>query len=278
MLKQRIITALILAPIAIGGFFFLSPFYFAWFTGLIIALGAWEWANLAGFEQPLPRWGYAAGVGLALGLSTLVSPLLWLGLALAVWAVAFVMIRSYPQGVALWGDPWRRLVLGLLVLIPAWAGLNVLRTWTLDLGALNNNALLLLYVFCIVWAADVGAYFAGRAFGRAKLAPNVSPGKSWAGVYGGLASVALLAAGVAWFSSISLGVAILLVVASLVTAMVSVIGDLFESMLKRHRGIKDSSQLLPGHGGILDRIDSLTAALPVFAVLAVLCGWLSAPI
>ena len=124
--------------------------------------------------------------------------------------------------------------------------------------------------------ADIGAYFAGRAFGKAKLAPRVSPGKSWAGVWGGLAAVALLAIVASLLANAGVAEAMLLVVASLVTGFVSVLGDLLESMLKRFRGIKDSSQLLPGHGGIMDRIDSLTAAIPVFALMITLLGWLTA--
>jgi phosphatidate cytidylyltransferase len=134
----------------------------------------------------------------------------------------------------------------------------------------------ILYIFLVVWVADIGAYFAGRAFGKAKLAPRVSPGKSWAGVWGGLAAVALLAIVASLLANAGVAEAMLLVVASLVTGFVSVLGDLLESMLKRFRGIKDSSQLLPGHGGIMDRIDSLTAAIPVFALMITLLGWLTA--
>jgi phosphatidate cytidylyltransferase len=123
--------------------------------------------------------------------------------------------------------------------------------------------------------ADIGAYFAGRAFGKAKLAPRVSPGKSWAGVWGGLAAVAVFAVVVSQAASAPLEQTLLLVIASLVTGFVSVLGDLLESMLKRFRGIKDSSQLLPGHGGIMDRIDSLTAAIPVFALIITQLGWLT---
>ena len=143
-------------------------------------------------------------------------------------------------------------------------------------GDVANNLVVILYIFLVVWVADIGAYFAGRAFGKAKLAPRVSPGKSWAGVWGGLAAVALLAIVASLLANAGVAEAMLLVVASLVTGFVSVLGDLLESMLKRFRGIKDSSQLLPGHGGIMDRIDSLTAAIPVFALMITLLGWLTA--
>jgi phosphatidate cytidylyltransferase len=166
--------------------------------------------------------------------------------------------------------------MGFMVLVPAWVGLNHLRNGGFQFGGVANNLVVILYIFLVVWVADIGAYFAGRAFGKAKLAPRVSPGKSWAGVWGGLAAVALLAIVASLLANAGVAEAMLLVVASLVTGFVSVLGDLLESMLKRFRGIKDSSQLLPGHGGIMDRIDSLTAAIPVFALMITLLGWLTA--
>jgi phosphatidate cytidylyltransferase len=166
------------------------------------------------------------------------------------------------------------MLMGLPVLVPAWVGLNHMRTAGLYYGDADNNLLLILYVFCVVWVADIGAYFAGRAFGKAKLAPRVSPGKSWAGVWGGLLAVAIFAAIISQLAGARWPDAVLLVLATLVTGGVSVLGDLLESMLKRFRGIKDSSGLLPGHGGIMDRIDSLTAAIPLFALMITLLGWL----
>ncbi|MDC0664206.1 phosphatidate cytidylyltransferase [Marinobacter sp. SS21] len=275
MLKTRIITALILAPIAIGGIFFLPPLGFALFTGAIITLGAWEWANMAGLTRQFARVAYAAAVALVLWLVYQPhSAVLWL--AVAWWFVCLLLVRSYPSGSATWSPVAVRLLMGLAVLVPAWVGLNVLRTGSFQFGAVDNNLLIILYVFCIVWVADIGAYFAGRAFGKAKLAPRVSPGKSWAGVWGGLAAVTVFALIVSWLANAGVEDSILLVLASLVTGAVSVLGDLLESMLKRFRGIKDSSHLLPGHGGIMDRIDSLTAAIPVFALLISQLGWLTA--
>lgn len=275
MLKTRVITALILAPIAIGGIFFLPPLGFALFTGAMITLGAWEWANMAGMTRPAARIGYAGLVAAALFL--LYEPyslVLWL--ALVWWGLCLLLVRSYPNGSAAWSPIPVRAVMGLFVLVPAWVGLNQLRTGSFQFGTIDNNLLLILYVFFIVWVADIGAYFAGRAFGKAKLAPRVSPGKSWAGVWGGLAAVSVLAIVAAWIADAGVRDGGLLIAASLVTGAVSVLGDLLESMLKRFRGIKDSSQLLPGHGGIMDRIDSLTAAIPVFALLIVQLDWLTA--
>ncbi|MBD3655413.1 MULTISPECIES: phosphatidate cytidylyltransferase [Marinobacter] len=276
MLKTRIITALILAPIAIGGIFFLPPLGFALFTGAIITLGAWEWANMAGLTSQAARIGYAAAIAAVLFALLHVPALAVFWLALVWWVVCLQLVRRYPAGSEGWGSVPVRALMGLPVLVPAWVGLNHLRTGGLSFGEVDNNLLVILYVFCVVWVADIGAYFAGRAFGKAKLAPRVSPGKSWAGVWGGLAAVAVFALIVSQLAAASGSETLLLVLATLVTGAVSVLGDLLESMLKRFRGIKDSSQLLPGHGGIMDRIDSLTAAIPVFALIITQLGWLAA--
>lgn len=276
MLKARIITALILAPIAVGGIFLLPPLGFALFTGAIIVVGAWEWANMSGIGHPAGRMGYALATALILYalLNVPYSAVLWV--ALLWWCVCFLMVRSYPAGSETWGSLPARAVMGLFVLVPAWVGLNHLRTGGFQFGDSSNNLLLILYVLCVVWVADIGAYFAGRAFGKSKLAPRVSPGKSWAGVWGGMVAVAVFALVVSALASAEAHESVLLLAASLATGLVSVLGDLLESMLKRHRGIKDSSQLLPGHGGIMDRIDSLTAAIPVFALFITQLGWLTA--
>lgn len=276
MLKTRIITALILAPIAVGGIFFLPPFGFALFTGAIITVGAWEWANMSGLTSQYARAAYALAVAVVLyGMLTIpATAVLWL--AVLWWVLCFLLVRSYPAGSWSWGTMPVRMVMGLLVLVPAWVGLNHLRTGSFQFGDVANNLLVILYVFCIVWVADIGAYFAGRAFGKKKLAPRVSPGKSWAGVWGGLVAVAAFALLISVLASANTTQTILLIVASLVTGGISVLGDLLESMLKRFRGIKDSSQLLPGHGGIMDRIDSLTAAIPIFALIITQLGWLTA--
>ncbi|WP_372987730.1 phosphatidate cytidylyltransferase [Marinobacter sp.] len=275
MLKTRIITALILAPIAIGGIFFLPPLGFALFTGAVITIGAWEWANMSGIEGQGGRVAYAGATAAILYGLLNVPAVVVLWLALAWWFICFLLVRSYPRGSDRWGSLPMRALMGLFVLVPAWVGLNHLRTGGFQFGDVANNLWVILYVFCVVWVADIGAYFAGRAFGKAKLAPRVSPGKSWAGVWGGLTAVGVFAVIVSSLASASVTETLLLVIASLFTGLVSVLGDLLESMLKRFRGIKDSSQLLPGHGGIMDRIDSLTAAIPVFALIITQLGWLT---
>lgn len=283
MLKQRIITALVLAPIFVFGLFFLPPTGFAAFTGVVLTIGAWEWANMSGLTKGPARILYALVLAAAMGLAMVVLgddstiPVLWI--VALWWLVALVLVVRYPSATGIWKAPALRLLMGLPVLVGAWLGLNYLRAGDFSLGRMDNNLLLILFAFCVVWIADIGAYFAGRAWGKRKLAPRVSPGKSWAGVFGGLASAVGLGLLVAFLAGCTLAETLALLFIVAVTALVSVLGDLYESMLKRFRGIKDSSQLLPGHGGILDRVDSLTAALPVFALQLTLAGWLApAPI
>lgn len=268
MLKQRIITAAILLPIAIVGFFLLHGLAFALFIGLVVALGAWEWARLAGFASQAVRVGYALLVVVLLGVLyrfPVLAP--WL-LALAVlwWLAATYLVLTYPQSSRFWGGSAGSLLIGLLILLPAWQALVLLKQW-----ALGNW--LILAVMVLVWVADIGAYFSGKTFGRRKLAPQVSPGKSWEGVIGGLLTSLLVTLAVGIYRGWSARELILALLGAALVVLVSVIGDLTESMFKRSAGIKDSSQLLPGHGGVMDRIDSLTAAIPLFVVLLWLAGW-----
>lgn len=261
MLKQRILTAVVLAPLALAGLFGLDGVAFAMFTGAILLVGAWEWVNLAGFESSRARWGgVAVSALLMLALwATGTADAAWpLWLAAAGWLANLYWVVNYPERQSQWSASSRRLAMGAWVLLPCWVGFIVLR---------QSGAEWLLFVLLLVWSADSGAYFSGRAFGKRKLAPRVSPGKSWEGVLGGLAVTTLLALIFAVWQALSPAQTALLVVVTWVVTLVSVLGDLLESMLKRFRGIKDSSNLLPGHGGVLDRIDSLTAAVPIFALL-----------
>lgn len=158
------------------------------------------------------------------------------------------------------------MLIGLLILLPAWQGLVLFKQWP-------EANWLILAVMVLVWGADIGAYFAGRRFGKRKLAPQVSPGKSWEGVFGGLLATLLICVGVAIYRDWSFVGLLMGLLGTAVVVLISVVGDLTESMFKRQSGVKDSSNLLPGHGGVLDRIDSLTAAIPVFAALLWLAGW-----
>ncbi|MCQ4301879.1 phosphatidate cytidylyltransferase [Pseudomonas songnenensis] len=268
MLKQRIITAAILLPVAIIGFFFLHGLAFALFIGLVVALGAWEWARLAGFASQPARVGYAVlVVALLVALYQLPGLTPWL-LALAIfwWLAATYLVLTYPESSRLWGGSVGSLLIGLAILLPAWQALVVLKQWPL-------GNWLILAVMVLVWVADIGAYFSGKAFGKRKLAPQVSPGKSWEGLVGGLLTSLLVTLAVGVYRGWAPRELILALLGAAVVVLISVIGDLTESMFKRSSGIKDSSQLLPGHGGVMDRIDSLTAAVPVFAVLLWLAGW-----
>ena len=256
MLKLRILTAAILLP-AVVALVWLAP---TWAVGLaagaMALAAAWEWAVLV---SPRALW-------LQAGFALLVAVLLiWLWCQrhdeLILWTSACVA-TGWWLFVAFWLIVWRRefsppvkLLCGLLTLIPAW-----LATVALHAGPAGRRRLLFLLV--LIWAADIAAYFAGRAFGRHKLAPAVSPGKTWEGAAGGtLALLAVALVGVFWALPMSHYLFILI---CLLTGWLSIVGDLSESLFKREAGVKDSGRLFPGHGGVLDRIDSLTAAVPVF--------------
>jgi phosphatidate cytidylyltransferase len=277
LFKQRLITALILAPLMIGGIFFLPIEQFAYFIGFIVTVAAWEWANLSGYESPVARIAYAAAIAVVIAVTAYLMNSyaeihrIILALGAAWWLLACVLVVQYPKQVSLWQAKPVRAILGLFVLIPMWVGFMTLKSQP-------YSALIIVYVMLLIWGADTGAYFAGKTWGNKKLAPNVSPGKSWAGFWGGLATTGLIAIIFSlcvnqWLRPMMMEDFALLAVMTFITAIISVMGDLVESMMKRHRGIKDSSQLLPGHGGVLDRIDSMASAVPVFAFFMLLFGW-----
>jgi phosphatidate cytidylyltransferase len=274
VLKQRIITALILAPLVLGGVFLLPPPYFGWFFALILALAAWEWANLSSLTTQVVRVSYALLIA-ALAIKVLpgLSTAWVLSIAVFWWVVASILVLTYPGSSRMWSQPWVSTLLGLVILLPMWKALVFIREARFTPLEDFNVLFLILYVLLLVWAADVGAYFSGKAWGKAKLAPNVSPGKSWAGAWGGVTAALILGVVAAYLMGLSLLHSLLFLLITMLTAMVSIIGDLTESMFKRTRGIKDSSALLPGHGGVLDRIDSLLAAIPVFVFLLLSIGW-----
>lgn len=278
MLKKRIITACVMALIIVAALFLLPAMYFNVLIFAVFGLAAWEWANLSGITHGFSRCIYAlivllvAGVlGAAVGLLPLAMSFFpdlnvrdVAGLGGLWWAVALLWVMSYPASSAIWGSTFVRSIMGFMVLVPSMVAL-------LFALSLNNGAWLFLYVVGIVVFADVGAYFSGKKFGKSKLAPAVSPGKSWAGFWGGCLAVCLFSAVIAYVFPFSKVISpVSWIVITVIASLASVLGDLLESMVKRHRGIKDSSQLLPGHGGVMDRVDSVTAAAPVFILLFIL--------
>lgn len=268
MLKERTIAAIVMIPLALIIIFLLSTNIFCLVTGLILLVASWEWANIAGLSaQPL-RILYAVLTGLLLFLSSKITGFgFFLGIGFAWWVIAVMFILSYPESKKAWQPKIIKLIIGWLVLIPAWQALISIRGH-------EKGATFLLCLFGIIWIADITAYFFGNWFGRHKLASKVSPGKTWEGAGAAIVAVAIssvIFAKIAGFSFIHLtGI----LIASVIVVVFSIVGDLLESMFKRERGIKDSSNIIPGHGGLLDRIDSLTAAAPVFAIfLALTAGF-----
>ena len=276
MLKLRIITALVLLAVFLPAFFASSAEPLAWLTLVLIAAGAWEWGRLMGLTM-LRSFGLGfLCVVLCLGswklfeLPLHTTPNVWAG-AGALWVlIGAWMLRG---GIAAWSSVHiaTKLIGGTLALWLCWLAI---------FQAKRVGINYMLSIFVLVWIADIAAYFAGRAFGRRKLAPSLSPSKSWEGVWGGICAVWILAFSWVWadqmaiFDSPSIysllyahGWVYFLVSVSFLTAM-SVVGDLVESMVKRNAGVKDSSQLLPGHGGVLDRVDALLPTLPLAMMLS----------
>jgi phosphatidate cytidylyltransferase len=262
VLKQRVLTALLLVAVLLTVMLGLPPIGTVVLLTVLILVGAWEWAGFIGSGAPTSRALYTGIVALALAAA------LWLhstlpgfvnvamGAAMAWWFFAFLWICFAPARVSRIGAA----VAGLLALVPCWLGLVYVTLAT-------ANTYWVMFTLALVWAADTGAFFAGRWFGRVPLAPRVSPKKTWEGVLGGLlvsGAVAFLAA--TYLFTVDVWPFTTTCVA---IAAISIVGDLTESMLKRAAGLKDSGTFFPGHGGVLDRIDSVTAAAPalVFALI-----------
>lgn len=266
MLRLRILTAAVLLPLALAGLFLLSSPGWALASGLFIGIGAWEWGRLSGLSG-VARVAYALalaaiawGLGVAAGVT---APGGGAGLASVFWvAVVFWLLVALPWLARGWHavGPAAPLAAGAVVLVPAW----------LAVVLLQHDPARLLALMATAWVADTGAYFVGRRFGRRKLAPRVSPGKSWEGVAGGVLAVAAYGLLLEWLQpglvpGGSPATRLLFLQALL---GLGIVGDLFESWMKREAGLKDSGSLLPGHGGVLDRIDSLTSTLPAAALMA----------
>lgn len=277
MFKQRVITALILAPLALWAVFYLPLTGFALVISSAFLLGAWEWSGFCQLPQRRIRAGYVVLTALLMLAFYLASPLntalfdnhllfSTLGLGVLWWVVAIVLVLSFPNSQRFWANShWRRALMGWCTLLPAWAALLYIRGLHHEESEFYG-AWLICSLLALVWAADIGGYLIGKPFGKTKLLPKVSPGKTLEGLLGGMTFVLLvLSALLLWLDRE--GPFYHWYIAAIVLTILSVFGDLSESMFKRVAGKKDSGVFLPGHGGILDRIDSLTATAPVYALL-----------
>ena len=264
MLLQRTLTALVLAPLVILIILLSSAPVFALIAAAAFLVALWEWAQLSGLKNQSARIGLLVA-------AAIVFCLLWYGhagitrsllLAAGVtwWLLACLWLRHFAFGAAPTAENRAlKLLAGAFVLFPAWIALVSIHErephghwWTL-------------LALVIVWAADIGAYFSGRTFGKRKLAPQISPGKTWAGAYGALVAGVLVTLLGGWLLDVRGAPLLGLAVLALLTVAASIVGDLIESLMKRHAQVKDSGTLIPGHGGLMDRLDSVFAALPVFA-------------
>ena len=246
--------------------------------GILIGLGAWEWSRMAGFLNPMVRAIYVLLV-----LAGLVAVYLYchlgdapsremvqpfLGVACLWWSFALLWVKSYPDSAIFWRNIAMRCLMGFLILVPAWIA-------SVYLLSFPQGGILVVVMVIVVAAADIGAYFAGKRFGEHKLADQVSPAKTWEGFWGGVVACALLALLLFYLlPDHAAHIGLVSVVAVIITTgLASVVGDLTVSMVKRESGVKDSGSLLPGHGGVLDRLDSLSAAAPVYTLGLLLAGW-----
>ena len=267
MLMTRIKTAAVLLLLVVLVLFVLPGWTWIIFASLVAGLGFWEWLRMtaAPYASPMARIILALVLGNALGALALVAPVFWMawltGISLLLASVFWLLV------VPLWlvkrwelRQPVLHFIVGLVLIVPAWCAL-------VSMKSVPPEPWLLLATMAVPWIADIGAYFSGKQFGKRKLAPAISPGKTWEGVAGAAICIMIYAFAMhqvgGIFTALSLPVLLLLLV-------LSVTGDLFESLMKRQAGIKDSSQLLPGHGGVLDRIDSQLSVLPVALLMIIL--------
>ena len=254
MLKQRVVTAIVALSV-LAVVMFVVPVIIARIAIALLMLGAaWEWSGFIFSKENKGRYVYLLFIAILMAVIFVELPNaglidIILKISLGWWFTALAWMFFFPTPIA---QPvaW---ICGALVIVPAWLALDILYL---------QRPELLLFALLIVWVADMGAYFVGKSFGRVKLAPRISPGKTWEGVFGGVSAVMVLAA----MGSQAFEIEIVVIVPfCLAVAMISIVGDLTVSMFKRHSGVKDSGNLFPGHGGVLDRIDSVTAAAPLFA-------------
>lgn len=261
MLKQRVITGLVLILLVFAGIVFLPIELFGLFSLMfIVGLGAWEWAGLTGCYLPEKRM--AGAMMILTGSIPLVfirpDPVWVLAVSIPVWLLILVALKVYPSNAGFYKKHALAMRLsGILVLLPAWYALMHLHVM---------HYTYVIYLITLIALADTAAYFTGRKLGRNKLAPDLSPGKTKEGVSGAVIATAIWAGLAGFWLDVPEGKTVIFMVLSMFVVLMSVAGDLFESLLKREAGVKDSGNILPGHGGILDRIDSLLAAVPLFTL------------
>jgi len=288
LLKQRIITALILAPAAISAIFYLSLINFAAVMLVVMAIGAWEWGPLMGCANKRYRIAFVSVTSILIATLWYFLPLdtLWdapkhlvdeanivLWLAVAWWLLSAGLTFLYPRFSKFWSS--HRSVRGLfgwLTLVPTWLAFMALRSSDYQVDP-YHGAQLLMFLFLMGWSADVGAYFVGKSIGKHKLLPNVSPGKTLEGFLGGVIFACVMVVIAGYFIDWTMAQYRIVIPVTILITTISVLGDLNESMFKRQAGVKDSGTILPGHGGILDRIDSLTATAPIYALCYAYLGW-----
>ena len=261
MLRLRILTALVMVAAIVGAVFWLDTKWLGVALGAVILVGAWEWGSLSGLRNRGAGIAYLATMAaLALLAVNYLPEVVWFAIGCLWWALVTVrVLRGRAPAPLRARVSYAWLAAGPMTLLPAYSAILYLHRSDM------SGAVFLLYAMSIVWVADIGAYFTGRRWGRRKLAPAISPGKTREGAVGALLLVAVYGVAGGWWFTSSLAAGAVLVVVVVVAGSVSIVGDLFESLLKRAAQRKDSGRLLPGHGGVLDRIDSLTAAMPVFA-------------
>jgi phosphatidate cytidylyltransferase len=283
VLKQRVITAVLLLPLVACLLFLPNLLTFSAILVPIFGILAWEWSRLLETNVAI-RSGFIIASLAAIGglfyqlhqqdfFELAELPSLWyqvypfklFTVALLIWIVATVLVLLYPKGgKVLFRGPWLRGLFGIAILAAAWLAIVVIRSFNINID-FHTGAWMLLLMLIVIWGADVGAYFAGKNFGKTKLAPVVSPNKTWEGAIGGLILANVVGIALALILDLQLNWLQFVVFLILIVAL-SVIGDLFESMLKRRANIKDSSNILPGHGGLLDRLDSTLSVAPFFVV------------
>ncbi len=265
MLGKRVVTALVLAPLAVAIVLLLPTSWVALIVAVMCLSAFWEWAALAGLHSGVWRGILLAANAMVLGLLWLLHALPWAWCAIGAGAAFWLLALAWLGNRAWAAAPTRentalKLLAGELAIAPAWLALVLLH------ASDPHGHVWTLIALLVIWGADTGAYFVGKRFGKSRLAPHISPNKTRAGAWGAVGTGVAVAAIAAWLLGLRGGAVLLVAALGLLTVAASIVGDLLESLLKRQAGVKDSGTLFPGHGGMLDRVDSMLAALPAFAL------------